>query len=68
MLPPLEKALENLPSVPSSCNDLVFYIPFNIIEVISRQWKSDNERLQAMKHRTVMSLILPPAKVELGTS
>ena len=30
-------------------NGLVFYIPFNIIQVISRQWKDDNERLSAMK-------------------
>ena len=25
-------------------DDLVFYVPFNIIEVISRRWKDDNER------------------------
>ena len=33
-------------------NDLVFYIPFNIIQIILRWWKSDNERLPAMKERT----------------
>ena len=30
-------------------DDLMFYIPFNIILVISRQWKGDNERLSAVK-------------------
>ena len=29
--------------------------------VISRQWKADKERLWAMKHRTVMRWIPPPA-------
>ena len=42
-------------------DDLVFYIPFNIILVISRWWKGDNERLCAMKHYTAMSSITPPA-------
>ena len=32
-------------------DDLVFYIPFNIISGILRQWKVDNE----MKGPTVMS-------------
>ena len=36
-------------------DDLVFYVPFNIIQIISRQWKGENERLCAMKHHTVMS-------------
>ena len=30
----------------------VFYIPFNIIKVISRQGKGDNERLCAMKRNS----------------
>ena len=34
---------------------LVFYVPFNIISIISRQWKGHKQRLCAMKHRTVMS-------------
>ena len=46
---------------------LVFYVPFNIIYVISRWWKEDNERLCAMKCSTVMSWILPPAGFELWT-
>ena len=36
-------------------DDLMFYIPFNIIEVISRLRKDDNEMLLAK-----MSCILPP--------
>ena len=28
---------------------LVFYVPFNIIQAISRQWKGDNERLCTIK-------------------
>ena len=44
-------------------DDLVFYIPFNIIEVISRQLKSDNEKFCAMMHHRVMT----PTGVEPGT-
>ena len=29
-------------------DDLVFYVPFNIIEDIPRQWKDDNERICVM--------------------
>ena len=36
-------------------DDLVFHTPFNIIKVISRQWKYDNDRLCAMKCRKLMS-------------
>ena len=36
-------------------DDLVFYIPFNMIKVISRQWKDGNERLCAIKHHIAMS-------------
>ena len=32
-----------------------FNVPLNIILVISKRWKDDNERLCAMKSRTVMS-------------
>ena len=32
-----------------ACDGLVFYVPFNNIQVISRRWKDDNERLCAMK-------------------
>ena len=38
-------------------DDFVFYVPFNIIYVISRWWKGDNERLYAMKHYTVWAEI-----------
>ena len=37
-------------------DDLLFYIPFNIIEVISRQWKADNEWLYAMKRSHELNL------------
>ena len=30
-------------------DDSSFYVPFNIISVISRLWKGDNEKLCAMK-------------------
>ena len=36
---------------------LVVYNPFNIIYVILRQWKDDNERLSTMKHHTFKSWI-----------
>ena len=49
-------------------DDFVFNVPFNIILVISRRWKGDNERFCAMKCRTVMSWISPPAGFEPGTS
>ena len=32
---------------------LVFQVPFNVIQVIKRQWKDDNERLCATKHHAV---------------
>ena len=43
--------------------------PFNIL-VILRRWKGDkcNERFSAIKHRTIVSWILPPAGFEPGTS
>ena len=37
--------------------DLVFYVPFKPIYVISRRWKGDNERLSAMECQTIMSWI-----------
>ena len=46
----------------------MFYIYFNIIEVISRLWKCDIERFCAMKYRTVKSRILHPVGFEPGTS
>ena len=30
-------------------DNLVFYVPFNIIEVTSRRWENDDERLCAIK-------------------
>ena len=39
-------------------DDLVFYIPFNIIKVILRQWKDDNERVCSMKCCTIMKTCL----------
>ena len=38
---------------------LVLYVPFNIILVISRWWKDNNERLHAMKCCTVIIRIRP---------
>ena len=32
-------------------NKYVFYVPFNIILIISWRWKCDNKRLYAMKRR-----------------
>ena len=46
-------------------DDLVFYIPFNIIQVILRQWKGDNERFCAMKHCSVNSWDLNPGPHDL---
>ena len=41
------------------CSDgddgLVLYVLLNIIQVISRRWKDDNERFCAMKRREVVS-------------
>ena len=36
-------------------DDLAFYVPLNIIQVILRRWKGDNKRLCAMKCYTVMT-------------
>ena len=36
-------------------DNLIFYAPFNIFQVISRIWKGDNDRLCAMECHTVMS-------------
>ena len=49
-------------------DDLVCYVPFNIIKVISRRWKDDDEGLCAMKCHTVMSWILPLEEFEPGAS
>ena len=38
--------------------ELGFYVPFNSISVTSGQWKSEHERLCAMKHLFVNSIIL----------
>ena len=48
-------------------DDSVFYIPFNIIYIISRQWKDDNEKLCAMKGPTVMSCIPTSVGFKLQT-
>ena len=47
--------------------DLVFYVPFNIMKVISRRWKGYNERLCAKKHCTVMDRFPPSAGFESWT-
>ena len=44
-------------------DDFVVYVLFNIILVISRRWRNDDERLRA-----VMSWILPSVGFEPGTS
>ena len=49
-------------------NGLVFYVFFNIIQLISRRCKGDNERLCAMKRRTVMNWIPPLTGFEPGTA
>ena len=49
-------------------DDLVFYAPFNIVSLISRRRKNSNERVCAMKCRTVMSWIPPPAGLEPETT
>ena len=41
--------------------------PFNSISVISRRWKSDHERLCAMKRRSGSGRISPPVGFELAT-
>ena len=49
-------------------DNLLFYVPFNIIQAILRQQRDDNERLCAMKPHTVKSRILHPAGFEPRTS
>ena len=44
--------------------DLVFYIPFNITEVIRRQQMSDNERLCAMKHHKTMKMNSASSRIQ----
>ena len=46
-------------------DDLVFYDPFNIVWVILRQWKDDNERLCVMEHCTVMSWISTTGEIQM---
>ena len=48
--------------------DGVFYVPFNIISFIPRQWKGDNERLCAFKRRSCVIGVLPPEGFQPGNS
>ena len=40
-------------------DDLVFYVPFNSISVISGQWKDEQERFCAMKRHLGSGRIVP---------
>ena len=48
-------------------DELVFYVPFNTISVISRRWKGGHERVCAVKRRLGSGSILPPAGFESAT-
>ena len=49
-------------------DDLVFYIPFDTIQTLSRWLKSDIEKLCDMENFMVIDWIPPPMALESGTS
>ena len=58
------KFVENDDDDDDDDNDLVFYIP----STLSKHWNGDDEKLCAMKRRTVMRWIPSPVGLEPGTS
>ena len=48
-------------------DELTFYVPFNSISVISRQWKSEYEGFCAMKCHLASERISPPAGLKNET-